>query len=259
MNELLNAAWAKNDVIIGTWLKIPSLFTVEATVQAGFDFVVVDNEHSYMSDEWVYQAAAIAQANGVAVVLRAAEPSGRGISRLLDLDIDGVIFPQIYSASDARQAIDSTLFQPRGRRGVGVTSRAGKWAAINQDDYMARAESQLFRSIQFETESVFEDLDDILEIPGISSTFLGPSDLSQALGVKMTDPIIAELGRNLAEKSHAKGLKCGTALGSVAQIPAAIDIGYDFIMISNDTSLYNSAVRNLTTQADLARQGKSEV
>jgi 2-keto-3-deoxy-L-rhamnonate aldolase RhmA len=256
MNQLLDQAWAKNKVLIGTWLKIPSLFTIEATVQAGFDFLVVDNEHSYMSDEWVYQATAIGQAHGVAVLIRAAEPSGRGISRLLDLDIDGVIFPQIYSASDARQAIASTIFQPRGKRGVGVTSRAGKWAAINQDEYMERSEQNLFRCIQFETESSFADLDEILEIEGLSSTFLGPSDLSQALGIKMTDPMISVLGRNLVAKSHAKGIKCGTALGNVSQIAQAIDIGYDYVMISNDTSLYSAAVRNLTHEADLARNAK---
>jgi 2-dehydro-3-deoxyglucarate aldolase/4-hydroxy-2-oxoheptanedioate aldolase len=118
---------------------------------------------------------------------------------------------------------------------------------------MEQNDANLFRCVQFELQSAFYDLDAILDLPGLSATFLGPSDLSQALGVSMSDPKIADLGRTLVAKSKAKGLPCGTAVGNPAQIQGAIEIGYSFIMISNDTSIYNNAVRNLHSEADSAR------
>jgi 2-keto-3-deoxy-L-rhamnonate aldolase RhmA len=253
MNALLNAAWSKNRVLLGTWIKIPSVFILESTIKAGFDFLVIEMEHSYLSEEFLFTATVIAQAHNVPLIVRTAESSGKGLSRILDIGIDGVLFPQLANAEQAKQALDATRFQPVGTRGVGVTSRAGEWASISQEQYMAKNDENLFRCVQFELESAFDDLDNILDLPGLSATFLGPSDLSQALGVPMNDPKIYELGRLLVEKSKVKGLPCGTAVGNPTLIEKAIEVGYNFIMVSNDTSIYNNAARNLVQESAAAR------
>jgi len=253
MNALLQAGWDKNRVLLGTWIKIPSVFILESTIKAGFDFLVIDMEHSYLSEEFLFTATVVAQANNVALIVRTAESSGKGISRILDIGIDGVLFPQLANSAQAKQALNSTRFQPVGSRGVGVTSRAGEWASISQEQYMANNDEHLFRCVQFELESAFDDLDAILDLPGLSATFLGPSDLSQALGVPMNDQRIHELGKLLVEKSKAKGLPCGTALGNPSLIEKAIEVGYNFIIVSNDTSIYNNAVRSLLQDSAAAR------
>jgi 2-keto-3-deoxy-L-rhamnonate aldolase RhmA len=253
----LQERWKTTPVLIGTWLKVPSIFTLETTVQAGFDFLIVDMEHSYMTEEWLITACAVAQPYGVSIIVRTPDSSGRGLSRILDIGIDGILFPQLQNVVEAKYAIDGTIFQPQGRRGVGGTSRAGKWASIPQSEYMAKWDVELFRCIQFETKSSIDQMDEMLNIQGLTASFLGPADLSTALGVSPSKQIIDDIGTKLIKNSEARGLPCGTAVGSIAALEHSVKLGYKFILVSNDATVYNNAITKLAIEAKTVANVKS--
>ena len=100
---------------IGTWVKIASPVSVEIIAGAGFDFVVLDLEHGVVPLPWVHEACAIAQARGLAVLVRLPNASGQEVSRVLDMGADGILVPQLRSAEQTQRAVGAALFPPRVR------------------------------------------------------------------------------------------------------------------------------------------------
>jgi 2-dehydro-3-deoxyglucarate aldolase/4-hydroxy-2-oxoheptanedioate aldolase len=118
-------AGRKAEGLIGTWVKIPSLETVELLGHAGFDFVVVDMEHAPHSLEGAYRLVFAAQAMGMAAFVRLPDRSGAEIQRLLDAGADGLLVPHVSDVEMARRITSAMVFAPEGTRGLGATSRDG--------------------------------------------------------------------------------------------------------------------------------------
>jgi 2-keto-3-deoxy-L-rhamnonate aldolase RhmA len=251
----LDVRWRVSPVLIGTWLKIPSMITLESTITAGFDFVIVDLEHSYVPTEWLHTACAVAQARDVAVLVRLSDSSGRGISRVLDVGVDGVLFPQVAGSSEAESALRSAVFPPVGTRGVGTTARAGGWGSMPTHEYMQLGDQDLFRCIQFETRGAFEELDAVLQAPGLSGVFVGPADLAVAYGLPPGDPQVTEIGSTLVRAATARNIPCGIAVGAIHEVADAAEQGFSFIAVSNDASVYAANITALARNARVAAGG----
>lgn len=232
---------------IGTWLKIPSLVTLEVVSQSEFDFVIVDLEHSPISLEWVHTACAVAQANGTAVLVRMPDAGGRGIQRVLDLGVDGVVIPQLHDAAETASVIASAMFPPHGRRGMGMTSRAGRWGTQSRDDYLDRGQRNTVRCIQFETAESFDNLEEILDVPGVNAVLLGPADLAVALGVQPGDRVLAEFAARLIDMANDRSVPCGSAVASPTQAGEAILAGFDFVVVGNDATAFAVAMMELAS------------
>ena len=108
--------------LLGTWVKIPAVETVELLANAGFDFVVVDMEHSPITLESAYRAILVAQACGMAALARVPDHGGTDAQRLLDCGTDGILVPRVNSVEDAERALGKLVFPPAGERGMGRTS-----------------------------------------------------------------------------------------------------------------------------------------
>jgi 2-keto-3-deoxy-L-rhamnonate aldolase RhmA len=248
MNRM-HARWSESPVLLGTWLKIGSVVTAEMTVDAGFDFVVVDLEHSALSPDWIYTVCAIAQHRGVAVLVRVPDPQSRELSRILDIGVDGVLFPQVRSVDDVLAATSRTRFPPHGTRGMGSTSRAGSWGTASAHDYRSRSDHDLFRCVQFETPSLLEAADAALDTKTFNAALLGPADLASELGVEQDDPRVLEPGDRLVAAATARGISCGTAVGSAEQAAQSAARGFNFIVVSNDASTYATGISRLARDA----------
>ena len=219
---------------VGTWLKVPSLVTLEVVSQSEFDFIVIDLEHSPISLEWVHTACAVAQACGTAVLVRLPDASGHGIQRVLDLGVDGVVIPQIRTAGETQAVIASAMFPPHGRRGVGITSRAGRWGARPREDYMAHGDREVLRCVQIETVECFDNLDQVLDTVGVNAVLLGSADLAVTLGVQAGDPVMKDLSARLVQSGTARSIPCGTAVANPQDAREALDAGFRFVIIGND-------------------------
>src|SRR6187399_3216569 len=124
--------------LLGTWLKIPSFETVELLAHAGFDFVVIDMEHAPVALDRAYELIFAVQRMGMAALVRLPDQLGTPIQPLLDAGADGLLVPRVTSTDVAAQISARMVFAPAGERGLGFTSRAGRWSLMALPDYLKR-------------------------------------------------------------------------------------------------------------------------
>lgn len=228
----------------GTWVKIPALETVEMLASAGFDFIVIDQEHSPIGLESAYRATVLAQGLGLQVLVRVPDRSGSHVQRLLDLGVDGILIPRVASAEVAREVVEQMVFSPAGQRGMGITARAGAWGGTSREDYL-RAGDDVLRAVQLEEVAALEEVEAILDVPGLNGVFLGAGDLSLSSGLSASDPGIDRLISRMLTAAADAGIPSGTAVGTVDQARDAADRGFAFVMVSNDASLFRQAAVRL--------------
>jgi 2-keto-3-deoxy-L-rhamnonate aldolase RhmA len=252
MTELLTRLTSSDRPSVGMWVKIPSLVTLEIVAQSGFDFIVVDLEHSAIPLEWLHAACAIAQPRGVEVMVRMPDASGTGLQRVLDLGVSGVLIPQLRYPSQTESVVTAAMFAPRGHRGVAVTTRAGQWGLDSRENYVRRGDQETVRCIQFETRESFDNLAEMLDTPYVNAALLGPVDLSVALGVTAEDPVLRQLSARLLTMAAERSIPCGIAISEAADIPAAMAQGFRFVIIGNDATALARALAQCGQESRLA-------
>ena len=139
----------------GTWVKLPTIETVELLGHAGFDFIVVDMEHAPLTLESAYRAIVMAQAMGMGALVRVPDRSDSHLQRLLDSGADGILVPRVTDAATCRASVDAMRFSPAGVRGLGSTSRAGRWGLDASAPPRARNDG-IVRACRWRTKVDFE-------------------------------------------------------------------------------------------------------
>ena len=233
--------------LFGTWVKIPALEVVELLAHAGFDYIVMDLEHAPLTLEAAYRATVVAQGMGMGVLARVPDSSGALVQRLLDTGLDGLLVPRVGGAAMAHEAVRSMVFEPNGRRGMGITSRAGRWGQDSMANYLRQGHDNVVRGIQIEDRAALEDIDAIVATPDLSAVFIGTGDLGLSTGLPATHPEIDALIGRVLLACHAHGIPCGTAVGTADAARSARDRGFGFVMVSNDASLFGKAARDLVS------------
>lgn len=231
--------------LFGTWVKLDSPETLEMLAWAGFDFVVVDGEHAPHTFRTVYRSIVTAQGLGLSALVRLPDAGGADAQRVLDSGADGVLVPRVRSAAQAQQAMEPLLFSPRGSRGMGVTSRAGRWGLRTTADYLRAGDDTVLRAVQLEDPDALRDADAILQVAGVNAAFVGLGDLSLVSGRPPTDPANAALVDGLLRACAARGVPCGTAVADAAAARRSRDRGFSFVMVSNDASIFARAASDL--------------
>ena len=234
--------------LYGTWVKIPALEPIEILADAGFDYIVIDQEHAPLTFEFAYQATVVAQGAGMSVVVRVPDRSGSHLQRLLDAGVDGILVPRVTSVGEATAAVRQMIFSPAGDRGIGITSRAGRWGGLPRPEYLRFGDEEVPRAVQLEERAAIESVEEILDVPGLNGVFLGMGDLQLSSRLPESDPELQKLVDRLLAAASGRGIPAGTAVGTPAQAKAAADRGYRFVMVSNDTSLLRSAAADVRGQ-----------
>jgi 4-hydroxy-2-oxoheptanedioate aldolase len=235
--------------LVGTWVKIPALEPIEILADAGFDFIVIDQEHAPLTFEFAYQATVVAQGAGLSVLVRVPDRSGSHLQRLLDTGVDGILVPRVTSVAEATAAVRQMLFSPGGDRGLGTTSRAGRWGGTPRTEYLRFGDEEVMRAVQLEDRDVLEAADGVLDVPGLNGVFLGMGDLQLSSGLTQSDPGIQKLVDHLLNAARERDVPVGTAVQTAAQAQTAAERGFRYVMVSNDTSLLRSAATSVV--ADL--------
>jgi len=229
---------------LGTWVKIPAMEAMELVALAGFDFAVIDLEHSPMDLETAYRLIGVARFRGVSPIVRVPGLDGGIAQRVLDAGAEGVMVPHVDTVEEATAAVSATRFPPLGERGVGATGRAGAWGAVPRDEYLRYGREEVVVIAQIESATGVRNAAAIASVEGIDALLVGTADLSVSEGRTESDPVVAELVGLAVEGGRRAGVPVGNAGGaSAAAVRASIDAGFGFTLLSNDATLLGAAAR----------------
>ena len=222
---------------IGLWCSLPSPVTIEIVAGSGFDWLLLDTEHS-TSELPMVLAQLQAMAGGTAsAVVRPAWNDAVLFKRLLDIGVQSFVVPWVQNADEARRAVAATRYPPEGVRGVAVTIRANAYGRVK--DYLARVHDELCVIVQLETRTALSNLEAIAAVDGVDGLFIGPSDLAADMGHlgNSADPEV----RAAIEDAIARILAAGKAPGILAPLEADarhwLQRGALFVGVGSDAGL----------------------
>ena len=203
----------KNGVVVGTHVKWPEGNIVELFAMAGYDYIWIDGEHSTLGINDVNSHIRIAQSNNAAAFYRVRCNEPAVVKPILELGPDGIIFPMVCTAEEARRAVAACKYPAAGVRGY-APGRAIKYGLMDLDTYLEETK-KIWTIIQIEHIEAVKNLDEILQVPGIDAIVVGMMDLSASLGKlgQVEDPYEMELLDTIAEKTKKAGLPFGVSMG----------------------------------------------
>lgn len=167
--------------IIGTLVSLTDPCLCEIMGNIGYDCVWIDTEHTYMSYKDVLCHLNAARSAGIPAVVRLPQNDLTATKKILEMGPEGVIFPMVRSAREARELIEMTLYPPNGTRGFGPLRAIG-YGSVDANEYVVKKSLEMIRFVQIEHIEMIDELEEILTIPYLDGFIFGPNDLSGSLG-----------------------------------------------------------------------------
>jgi 4-hydroxy-2-oxoheptanedioate aldolase len=233
---------------IGFWMTLSSAYATEAVAGAGFDWLLVDMEHSPADIECVLsQLQAIAGYDTTAIV-RPPHNDAVVIKRLLDIGAQTLLIPQVQTAEEARAAVAAIRYPPRGVRGVSATTRATRFGRIA--GYPQKCETELCLIVQVETAAAVDQLESIAAVDGVDAVFFGPSDLAASMGY-VGEPEHPEVKRVVLEGIHqvrGSSKAAGLLTGNHDFARECLDAGARFVAVGLDSVVLSRAADSLVAR-----------
>jgi 4-hydroxy-2-oxoheptanedioate aldolase len=222
---------------VGLWVSLSNNFAAEVISTAGFDWVLLDMEHSPNElNSLLGQLQTFASSSTTAIV-RPDWNDPVKVKRLLDLGAEGLLFPMIQSVEEAQSAVSATRYPPRGVRGVSTSTRANAFG--RKTDYFDRIEDETTVIVQIETRAALGRAEDIAAVDGVSGVFFGPADIAADIGLlgKPGNSEVWDLIWPVAEKLIEQGVTVGTLVFDPKLAAELFNRGFTFIACGSDTSL----------------------
>ena len=226
--------WRDGKFVTMGWLSVSHGFTAEVMARQGFDTLCVDMQHGLtdMNDVWP-MLQAISQTDTVPVV-RVPWNDPATIMKALDFGAYGIIVPLVNNADDAAKAVAACRSPPVGMRSSGPV-RAVHYGGA---DYLAKANDEIVVMAMIETKEGLVNLDKICATPGLDAVYIGPSDLSFALGMAPRgdnpDPVHIATCDKIRDAAHKHSIKAVMHCASAAFAAGAVKRGFDMVMLTSD-------------------------
>jgi len=256
--EKLKTKWQRGELCFGTNIALTDATASEMMGELGFDIVWIDMEHSAMSTVDALNHVRAARAGGAAAFIRVPSNDPVVVKSILELHPAGVIIPRIGSAADAEQAVVSCRYPPRGVRGFGPI-RGSRFGLLGAADYLADADDQMLVILQIEHIDAVNDIDAVLDVPGVDSVVTGPGDLSSTMGCKGQPghPDVLAAVRKVYEAAIARGIPAGHSTGFDPEgIRPWLNMGLSWICSDGDVqSLAKQSQTMLETMRTLHARG----
>ena len=202
---------------------------IEAYEEAGYDYVLIDREHTTFDFAEVAEHIRVSRILGIPCLVRVAEPSYTELCRTLDQWPDGVFVPRIRCRADVEMVIEKVKYPPIGKRGLGAsTCPAGKYIGWSSSAEMVETISRDFvLGIQIETKEALDNLDDILSVPGIDVALVGNDDLSIGLDItgQFDSDTYVDAVKEVIAACHRHGVMPGIAGGDPVWVKRWADLG----------------------------------
>lgn len=222
---------------LGTWVMSASPIVAEAIGLAGFDWAVIDMEHSPLDLGDVVHVLQAVSGTRMVPVLRVPWNDAVTFKRVLDAGAQTLLVPFVQNADEARAAVAATRYPPTGVRGMAAMSRASRFGTT--PNFLKTANDSVAAILQLETPEAVDQLEAIAAVPGVDALFLGPADLSGAMGHpgQLTHPEVMALMTRAVQRCKAVGKPVGTVGGTPEVVSQYRAIGFDFVAIGSDLGL----------------------
>jgi 4-hydroxy-2-oxoheptanedioate aldolase len=235
--NLLTDAWVRGRRTANGWLSIPSSFAAEVMAHQGWDSLTIDLQHGVVDYQTAVGMLQAISTTATVPMVRVPWLDPGIVMKMLDAGSYGVICPMINNRAEAETFVRACRYPPRGNRSMGPI-RATLFAG---EDYARHANDTVLALAMIETAAALDDLDAILATPGLDGIYVGPSDLSAALGCPpILDPVeptvVAAIEYVLAKAKQA-GLRAGIHTGTPAYARRMHALGFDFISLASDSRL----------------------
>lgn len=247
----LRAKKAQGEPIINAWLSIGAPYAAESIAHQGFDSATVDCQHGLIGFD---MAVAMLQAISATPAIPLVRPSGlkpTEIMRYLDAGSYGIICPMISTADDAAALVRACRYPPDGERSFGPA----RGMLYGGADYLDHANSEILVLAMIETAAALDNIDAILSVEGLDGIYIGPNDLSLALGHRpkneSDDQLVCEAIEHVRARTAAHGLINGIFCSNGPAAAMRLRQGFDLVTPGNDAAL----LRNATAEAVAATRG----
>ena len=237
---------------VGLWISLSNAYAAEAVAPAGYDWALLDMEHSPNElSSLLGQLQAFAASETTAIV-RPDWNDPVKVKRLLDLGVPGLLFPMVQTTQEAQAAVAACRYPPRGIRGVAGTTRANGFGRIT--DYFEKVESQTAILIQLETVDAVENAERFAEVEGVDGIFFGPADIGADMGHvgQPMHPDVWALIRPAARALMSRGMPVGTLVSDPAFAAELLNEGFSFVACGSDAGLLAKGADNLLGQVKSA-------
>jgi 4-hydroxy-2-oxoheptanedioate aldolase len=221
---------------IGIWSSLSSHIVAEVLAHAGFDWVLLDTEHS-PNELPMVEAQLHAMVGGTATpVVRLPWNDMVLIKRFLDIGAQSILLPYVQTLEEATSAVRYTRYPPQGVRGVAGSTRATGYGRIK--DYFKRVHDELCVLVQVETRLAIKNLDAIAAVDGIDGVFIGPNDLAADLGHlgNWQHPEVWKVMEDAAKRIRRAGKAPGILVGE-ADGRRCLDMGFQFVAVGADVAM----------------------
>ena len=235
------------EAVFGTFARCSDPAVVEVLGFAGFEFIIIDNEHTAMDQENMVNLIRAAELNGMVATVRIRQKNAAEILRALDSGALGVQVPQVDTAEQARQIARWTKYAPEGERGYAASQRSAGYGSIDPVEYARLSNENVLTVCYCETKESVDNLAEILKVEGVDVIFIGPFDLSQAYGVigQPNHPKVIEVIESIIKKTRATGKAAGIIASDAPSTKKWIEKGAQYFAISSDTGLVLSGGKTI--------------
>lgn len=235
-----------NETTVGSWITLGHSAVAELMARVGFDWLVIDMEHSVIGLRDAQEMMQAIDLGGVPPLVRLTSNDANQIKRMMDAGAHGVVVPLVNSAADAKRVVDAVYYPPRGTRGVGLARAQGYGASFA--DYKAWLKDNAVVIVMIEHIKAVEAIDEILAEPGVDGYIIGPYDLSSSLGIpgEFDNPKVVEAIERI-RKAGKKAKKAGgihVVEPDLKLIKRYIDDGFTFIGYGMDVRFLDSICRD---------------
>ena len=222
---------------IGLWSSLSSNYTVEVIAGAGFDWILLDMEHSPNDLESALTQLQAAAPYPSHPVVRVPWNDMVSIKRPLDIGAQSLLVPYVSTPAEARQAVSYTRYPPAGVRGVAGTTRATRFGRVK--DYARRAQEEICLLVQVETQQALDSIEAICGIDGVDGVFIGPADLHASLGYpgEIANPKVKPLIDEAIRRIRKAGKAPGILTPSEADARHWLECGALFVAVGADVGI----------------------
>ena len=230
-------AIAAGEMQVGVWNSLCSNIASDALASSGYDWALLDMEHSPNDLRTVLGQLQAYENGTTAPIVRPVWNDPVLVKSLLDIGAQGLLFPMVQNAAEAERAVAATRYPPDGIRGVSMSQRANRFGRVK--DYPQNAAREICVLVQIETRQALKNIPEIARVDGVDGLFFGPADLAADMGLlgQMGSEVLWNAIAEGADDARDAGKPVGTLVGDAEKAAELLHAGFSFVACSSDLNL----------------------